>query len=150
VGRGVGGDVVVEGIALERQQHEVAPTWVLGRRDVEDEGPNVLNADSLSVEVADGGSLKRARYGGCLPWCRRWHWCWSGSRARWRCSDSEDVSELELKVDRGVSSLLGLSLGLGGGDECLKGCDSSKEIGQTGGGSRGGGGRGCHGGLLLL
>jgi hypothetical protein len=62
-GRSIGGDMVVEGLALEHQQYEVTPTQVLGGRDVEDDrhqGPDVLDADSLSVEVADGGSIKHA------------------------------------------------------------------------------------------
>jgi hypothetical protein len=37
-GRSDGGNVVVEGVALERQQHEVTPTWVLGAHDAQDEG----------------------------------------------------------------------------------------------------------------
>jgi hypothetical protein len=112
-GRSVGGDVVVEGVALERQQHEVMPSWVLGGRDAEDnghQGLDALDVDGLSVEVADGGSLERASCEGCLPWCR----CCSGSRTRWRCIDSEDSSELELEGGRGSSRLLGL--GLSGGD----------------------------------
>jgi hypothetical protein len=40
-GRSVGGDVVVEDVALERQQHEVARTWVLGGRDVVADGHHV-------------------------------------------------------------------------------------------------------------
>jgi hypothetical protein len=58
--------MVVKGVALERQQHEVAPTRVLGGRDAEDDrhqGPDVLDANSLSVEVADRG-LERASCGG--------------------------------------------------------------------------------------
>jgi hypothetical protein len=35
-GRSVGGDMVVEGVALEGQQHEVTPSRVLGGRDAED------------------------------------------------------------------------------------------------------------------
>jgi hypothetical protein len=130
--------VVVEGVALERQQHEVTPTRVLGGLYAEDDGhqgPDVLDADR--------GSLKRASCGGRLPWCRHWCWCWSGSRVRWRCSGSEDVSELKLKGGRGSSSLLGLDLG--GGDARLKGCEGSGEVGRSGGGDRG-----CHGSLLLL
>jgi hypothetical protein len=64
--------VVVKGVALERQQHEVTPLWVLGGRDVEDDGHqglDVPDADSLSVEVANGGSLEHASCGGHLPWC---------------------------------------------------------------------------------
>jgi hypothetical protein len=48
-GRSVGGDVTVEGIALERQQHEVMPTGVLGGCDVEDDehqGLDVLDVSS--------------------------------------------------------------------------------------------------------
>jgi hypothetical protein len=127
-GRNVGGDVVIESVALERQQHEVASTRVLGGRDVEDDGhqgPDVLDADSLSVEVADGG-LERANCGGCLSWCHRRCWCCIGSRTRWRCSDSEDGSELELEDGRGSLRLLGL--GLDGGDARLKGCKGSGEV----------------------
>jgi hypothetical protein len=61
-GRSVGGDVVVEGVALERQQHEVTPTWVLGGLYAEDDGhqgPDVLDADR--------GSLKRASCGAACP-----------------------------------------------------------------------------------
>jgi hypothetical protein len=50
-------------------------------------------------------------------------WCCSGSRTWWRCSDSEDIGELELKGGRSSSSLLGL--GLGGGDVHLKGREGS-------------------------
>jgi hypothetical protein len=129
--------VVVEGIALERQQHELVPSRVLGGRDVEDDGhrgPDVLDADSLSVYVADGGSLKRANCGGRLPWCC--HWCCSGSRTRWRCNGSEDGCD--------SSRLLGL------GDARLKGCKGSNEVGWSSGKSRGGGGHACHDSLLLL
>jgi hypothetical protein len=66
-GTSIGGDVVIEEIALERQQHEVTPSWVLGGRDAEDDGHqglDVLDADSLSVEVADGRSPERTSYGG--------------------------------------------------------------------------------------
>jgi hypothetical protein len=41
--------VVVGGVALERQQHEVVPMQVLGGCDVEDDGhqgSNVLDADN--------------------------------------------------------------------------------------------------------
>jgi hypothetical protein len=109
-GRSIGGDVVVEGVALESQQHEVAPTRVLGGRDTEDDGhqgPDVLDADSLSVEVVDGGGLKHASYGGRLPYC----WCCNGSSMRWRCS------ELELKGGRGSLR--------------LKGCEGSDEVGWS-------------------
>jgi hypothetical protein len=71
-GRSVGGDVVVEGVALECQQHEVTPSRVLGGCDAEDDGhqgSDVLDADSLSMEVADGGNLERVSCRGCLPWC---------------------------------------------------------------------------------
>jgi hypothetical protein len=74
-GRSVGGDMVIEGDALEHQQHEVTPTWVPGGRDAEDDrhqGPDVLDVDSLSVEVADRGSLECTIYVGYLPWCHRW------------------------------------------------------------------------------
>jgi hypothetical protein len=60
-GRSVGGDVVIVGIALEREQHEVMPTGVLGGRDVEDnghQGLDVLDANGLSMEATDGGSLE--------------------------------------------------------------------------------------------
>jgi hypothetical protein len=134
-GRSVRGDMVVEGVVLERQQHKVVPMWVLGGRDTEDDehqGLDVLDAASLSVEVADGGSLERASCGGRLPWCRCWRWCCSGSRMRWRwCNHSEDVSELELEGGRGSSLLLGHELD--GGDACLKGCEGSGEVGQSGG-----------------
>jgi hypothetical protein len=43
---------------------------VLGGCDAEDDGhqgPDVLDADSLSMEVADGGSLERASCKGRLP-----------------------------------------------------------------------------------
>jgi hypothetical protein len=86
-GRSVRGDVVVEDVALERQQHEVAPTWVMGGCDVEDnihQGSDVLDADNVSVEIADGGSLEHASYGGRWAWCCRWCWCYSGSKMRWR------------------------------------------------------------------
>jgi hypothetical protein len=140
-GRSVRGDVVIEDVALERQQHEVAPTWVLDGCDVEDnihQGSDVLDADNVSVEIADGGSLKHASYGGCWAWCCRWCWCYSGSKMRWRWwSDSKDVDELELE-----GGLLGL--GLGGGNAHLKGCEGSDEVSRSGGGSRGGGS------LLLL
>jgi hypothetical protein len=112
-GRSIEGDVVVEGVALERQQHQVTPSQVLGGRDAEDgrhQGPDVLDANSLTVEVADGGSLERDNCGGCLPWCCCW--CCSSSRMRWRCSNSEDGSELELEGGRDSSRLLGL-----GGDD---------------------------------
>jgi hypothetical protein len=92
--------VVVEGIALERQQHEVAPMHVLGGCDAEDDrhhGSDVLDVDSLSMEVADGG-LEGACCGGLLSWCRhRCCWCCNSTKTRWRCSDSEDGSELELE-----------------------------------------------------
>jgi hypothetical protein len=127
-GRSVGGDVVVEDVELECQQHEVTLSRVLGGRDAEDDGhqgPDVLDADGLSVEVADGGSLECASYGCRLPWC----WCCNSSRTRWRCSDSEDGSELELEGGRGSSRLLGL--GLGGGDAHLKVCEGSNEVGWS-------------------
>jgi hypothetical protein len=91
------------------------------------QGPDVLDVDSLSVEVADGVSLKSASCGGRLPWCRRWRWCWSGSTTRWRCS------ELELEGGHGSSRLLGLVFG--GGDAWLKGCEGNNEVGQSGSGS---------------
>jgi hypothetical protein len=152
-GRSVEGDMVIEGVALERQQHEIAPTQVLGGRDTDDDGhqgSDVLDVDSLSMEVVDGGSLEHASCGGRLPLCRHWCWCWSDSRVRWRCrcSDSEHVSELELEGGHDSSHLLGL--GLCGGDVCLKSCEGSGEVGRSGGGSRGGGGRGGCGSLLLL
>jgi hypothetical protein len=59
-----------------------------------------------------------------------------------------DVSELELEGGRGNSSLLGL--GLDGGDAHLMDCEGSGKVGRSGGSSRGGGGCGCHGRLLLL
>jgi hypothetical protein len=62
------------------------------------------------------------------------------SRARWWCSDSEDISELELEGGRSSSRLLGLSLG--GGDTHLKSYEGSGEVGRSSGG-------GC-GSLLLL
>jgi hypothetical protein len=74
-GRSIGGDMVVEGVPLECQQHKVTPSRVLGGRDTEDnghQGPDVVDVDSLSVEVADGGSLERANSGGLLPYCCRW------------------------------------------------------------------------------
>jgi hypothetical protein len=83
-GRSVGGDVVIEDVALERQQHEVTTTRVLGGHDAEDDGhqgSDVLDADNLSMEVADGG-LKHASCGGHLPYCHRWCWCCSSSRTR--------------------------------------------------------------------
>jgi hypothetical protein len=49
-GRSVRGDVVVEGVALERQQDEVTPTRVLGECDAVDDGhqgPNVLDAPAV-------------------------------------------------------------------------------------------------------
>jgi hypothetical protein len=85
------------------------------------------------VEVADRGSLKRASYEGRVSWCCRWRYCSSGSRAMWRYSDSEDVSELELEGGRDSSCLLGLDLG--GGDAHLKGCECCNEVGRSGGGS---------------
>jgi hypothetical protein len=48
-GTSVGGDVAVEGVALERQQHEVMPTGVLGGCDAEDDehhGLDVLDVGS--------------------------------------------------------------------------------------------------------
>jgi hypothetical protein len=74
-GRSVGGDMVVEGDVLEHQQHEVTLTRVSGGRDAKDDrhqGPDVLDVDSLSVEVADRGSLECTIYVGYLPWCHRW------------------------------------------------------------------------------
>jgi hypothetical protein len=82
-GRSVRGDMVIKGVALERQQHEVAPTQVLGGRDAKDDGHqglDVLDADSVSMEVASEGSHEHVSCGGRLPLCRRW--CWSGSRSR--------------------------------------------------------------------
>jgi hypothetical protein len=55
---------------------------------------------------------------------------------RWRCSDSEDGSELELEGGHGSSHPLGL--GLGSGDTCLKGGKGSSEVGRSSGISRGG------------
>jgi hypothetical protein len=132
--------MVVEGIVLERQQHEVAPTWILGGRDTDDDGhqgPDVLDANSLSMEVAIGGGVEHASGGArltycrhwCWCWCRRWCWCYSCSRMRWRCSDSEDGSKLEL--EGGSSHLLGLDLG--GGDVHLKGCEGSGEVDRSSG-----------------
>jgi hypothetical protein len=62
--------VVIEGVALERQQHEVTPSWVLGGCDAEDDGhqgPDVLDIDGLTVEVADRGSVERASGGAACP-----------------------------------------------------------------------------------
>jgi hypothetical protein len=101
-GRSIGGDVDIEGVALERQQ-----------------GPDVLDVDSLGMEVADGGSLERASYGGHLLWCRHWRRCCRRSRTRWRCCCSEDGDNLELEGGRSSSRLLGLNLD--GGDARLKG-----------------------------
>jgi hypothetical protein len=39
-------------------------------------GPEDLDAGSLSVEVADGRSFKCADYGGHMPRCSHWHYCW--------------------------------------------------------------------------
>jgi hypothetical protein len=53
--------MVIVGIALEREQHEVMPTGVLGGRDVEDnghQGLDVLDANGRSMEATDGGSLE--------------------------------------------------------------------------------------------
>jgi hypothetical protein len=69
-GRSAGGDVVAEGVVLEHQQHEVTPSWILGGCDAEDDGHqglDVQDANSLSVEVADGGSLEHTSCGGHLP-----------------------------------------------------------------------------------
>jgi hypothetical protein len=96
---------------------------VLGGRDAEDDGhqgPDVLDADSLNVEVADGGSLACASCGGRLAWCCHWRRCCSGSRVRW-CSDSENVDELELEGGCGSSRLLGLSFGGGNAPEGWQG-----------------------------
>jgi hypothetical protein len=129
-GRSARGDVVIEGIALERQQHEVKPTWVLGGHDAEDDGhqgTDVLCADSLNMVVADKRSLECANYRGRLPWFHRWRWHCRGSKTRWRCSNSEDVYDLELDGSRSSSCLL--SLGLSGGNAHLQGCESSGEVG---------------------
>jgi hypothetical protein len=53
---------------------------------------------------------------------------------KWRwCSDSENISELELEGGHG--SLRLLNLRLGGGDALLKDCEGSGEVGWSGGGS---------------
>jgi hypothetical protein len=62
--------MVIEGVALECQQHKVAPTRVLGGCDAEDgrhQGTSVLDVGSLSVEVVDGGSVEHASCGARLP-----------------------------------------------------------------------------------
>jgi hypothetical protein len=59
-GSGIRGDMVVKGITPQRQQDEVAPTGVVAREVVEDDGdqgPNVLDIDGLGMEVGDGGGL---------------------------------------------------------------------------------------------
>jgi hypothetical protein len=74
--------VVVEGVALQRQMDEVALAGIVGGGDVEDDGNqelNVLDTDSLGVEVGDGGGLEhclRRRGGRCR--------CFNISRTRHR------------------------------------------------------------------
>jgi hypothetical protein len=61
-GSGIGGDMVVEGVALQHQLDEVAPSDRVIREVVEDYGDwgsDVINADGLGVEVGDGGDLVR-------------------------------------------------------------------------------------------
>jgi hypothetical protein len=114
---------------------------VHGGRDAEDDGHqglNVLDVDSLSMEVADGGSLECASCGDHLPWCRRWRWwcrrcwCYSGIWTRWKWySDVEDVGELEL--DSGCGSSRQLGLGLDGGNMRLDGGEGIDQADRRGG-----------------
>jgi hypothetical protein len=64
----------------------------------------------------------------------RWAWC----------SDTKDISELELEGDRNGSGLLGLN----SGNVHLEGSEGSDQVDWRGDSSQGG--RGCHGNLLLL
>jgi hypothetical protein len=71
-GRSIEGDMVIEGVALEHQQHEVTPTRVLGECGVEDDGHprlDVLDANNLSVDISDGGNLEHVGCRACLPRC---------------------------------------------------------------------------------
>jgi hypothetical protein len=143
-GRGVEGDMVVEGVALEYQQHKATPTGVLGGRDAEDDRLqrlNTLDVSNLSMEVADGGSLECVNCGGRLPWSHR-------CRCTRTSSDAKDVGELELEGGCNSSRLLGLDLG--DSDAHLEGCEGSGEVDRSAGGSRGGSDRVYHGSLLLL
>jgi hypothetical protein len=57
----VGGDVVIEGIALESQQDEVTPVGVVHGGDIMDDwnqGLDLLDAGNLGVEADDSGCLK--------------------------------------------------------------------------------------------
>jgi hypothetical protein len=66
-GNNVEGDVVVEGVVLQRQQDDVAPVCVVVGEWVKHDGdhaPNVLHIGSLGVQVGDGGDLLRV--GGIL------------------------------------------------------------------------------------
>jgi hypothetical protein len=126
--RGPGDGVVTQEHCVARSRPASVGTTSSVSISVEDDrhqGPNVLDAGSLSVEVADGGSLERADCGGRLPWSHRrcwWcHQCWR-SRMRWKwCSDIKDVGELELEGSRSSSCPLGL--------------EGSSEVDQSGGGS---------------
>jgi hypothetical protein len=58
-GSSIGGDVVVKGVALQRQQDEVTPAGIVveGRVvDNGDQGSDVMDTDNLGMEAGDGGA----------------------------------------------------------------------------------------------
>jgi hypothetical protein len=83
----IGGDMVVESVALQRQQDDVAPTGVVFGGDVEDDkdhGPDVLDTSSLGMDAGDGEGLERVVSVG------------EEGRLCWSCEVSLDGCELML------------------------------------------------------
>jgi hypothetical protein len=81
------GDMVVESVALQRQQDDVAPTGVVFGGDVEDDkdhGPDVLDTSSLGMDAGDGEGLERVVSVG------------EEGRLCWSCEVSLDGCELML------------------------------------------------------
>ena len=83
VGSGVGDDVVIEGVALNSEEHLVAPAGVVSGHGVEDDGDECLDVQDtryMSVEVGDDCDLELRR---------KW-WLW-GRRRRLDDKGAEKV-----------------------------------------------------------
>jgi hypothetical protein len=83
-GRYIDEDVVVEGLALEREEHLIALAGVVGGRRVKDNNDKrttVLDTGRLSVEDGDGNSIEL----GGPSTEELWRWC--SASTNWEARD---------------------------------------------------------------